>query len=180
MSNKNQISSIDVYNLKVIRENVNVFLKELSQLYDRENLKILEIAPQIHEGCKKYFKCAELHTLDLDPNSNAKFTADLCVENNDLIPNETYDMVICTEVLEHTKQPFKAVDEIYRILKPSGIAAVSTPFNFRIHGPLPDCWRFTEHGLRELFINFDSCIIKSLDDEHRFLCPIHYLTIANK
>ncbi|MCK5818286.1 MAG: methyltransferase domain-containing protein [Psychromonas sp.] len=50
-----------------------------------------------------------------------------------------------TEVLEHTLNPFRAINEIYRILKPNGILIMTTPFNFRIHNPLPDCWRISEH-----------------------------------
>lgn len=97
-----------------------------------------------------------------------------------IIPSNFFDVIICTEVLEHTLNPFNAVNELYRILKPDGKVFVSTPFNFRIHGPLPDCWRFTEHGLRALFKDYTSIEIYSKDDENRFLMPIQYHTIATK
>ena len=76
--------------------------------------------------------------------------------------------------------PFDAVKEIYRVLKPSGIVCVSVPFNFRIHGPLPDCWRFTEHGLRALFSSYEICELNALETENRDLMPIHYTLIAKK
>ncbi len=57
---------------------------------------------------------------------------------------------------------------------------VSTPFNFRIHGPLPDCWRFAEHGLKELFDAFEILELVALEDEERFLMPIQYTLIARK
>ena len=72
------------------------------------------------------------------------------------------------------------MNEIERILKSGGIALISTPYNFRIHGPLPDCWRFTEHGLRALFSNFDILSLDALEDEDRFLAPIHYTLVAKK
>jgi SAM-dependent methyltransferase len=77
-------------------------------------------------------------------------------------------------------QPFDAVNEIRRILKPGGVVIVSTPFNFRIHGPLPDCWRFTEHGLRALFKDYEIISLDALEEEDRFLMPIHYTLIARK
>jgi 2-polyprenyl-3-methyl-5-hydroxy-6-metoxy-1,4-benzoquinol methylase len=89
-------------------------------------------------------------------------------------------VVVCTEVLEHTLNPFLAVDEIHRLLKAGGILLATTPFNFRIHGPLPDCWRFTEHGIRALLRNFSEVKIDAAEDKRRFLMPFHYTTVARK
>lgn len=50
-----------------------------------------------------------------------------------------FDYILCTEVLEHTLNPFRAVYEMFRILKPKGLLFISVPFNFGIHRPLPDC-----------------------------------------
>ena len=105
---------------------------------------------------------------------------DICENNESIIKNNSFDMVVCTEVLEHTTNPFNAVIEIYRILKPKGIVYVTTPFDFRIHGPLPDCWRFTEHGLKELFKNFKKIKIKNIKNKKRYLMPVQYLLKATK
>jgi hypothetical protein len=66
------------------------------------------------------------------------------------------------------------------MLKEGGCLCVSTPFNFRIHGPLPDCWRFTEHGLRRLLWNFKIDELRPLDTPGRPLMPIQYTVIARK
>lgn len=174
------ISKTDNENLQKIRTNVSSFIAEHSGSYDSKEVLVLDVAPQDHEGAKPYFKYAKVETLDIDPDSGATYIADLCQNNEKIIPSNKFDVIICTEVLEHTKQPFDAVNELKRILKPGGTALVSTPYNLRIHGPLPDCWRFTEHGLRELFRDFETTDVKGLDDEHRFLMPVHYTTIARK
>lgn len=175
-----EVSEIDKRFLEQLRENVRLFSEATGRSYDAEGIRVLDIAPQIHEGARPYFQKSTIETLDIDPKSGATYVADLCANNQHLIPPETYDVVICTEVLEHTLQPFAAVEEIERILKKGGIVAVSTPFNFRIHGPLPDCWRFTEHGLRALFSNFDILQLEALEDDERFLMPIHYTLLARK
>ncbi|NTV51467.1 MAG: methyltransferase domain-containing protein, partial [Candidatus Firestonebacteria bacterium] len=39
----------------------------------------------------------------------------------------TFDLVICTEMLEHVGDPEQAMREIFRVLKPGGYAVISTP-----------------------------------------------------
>ena len=177
---KREVAEIDKKYFELLRDDVTSFMKRSSELYDKENTVLLDIAPQDHAGAAPYFKNSTVETLDIDPKSGANYIADICQKNEKIIPSEHFDIVVCTEVLEHTLQPFDAVDEIYRILKPGGKALISVPYNFRIHGPLPDCWRFTEHGLRALFKNFKEIELKSLDDENRFLAPIHYTMIVAK
>lgn len=173
------ISNIDKKHYNALRNNITNFIKKLS-VDDSPDLLILDVAPEIHKGAKEFFHKGVVKTLDIDVNSSADYIADLCKCNHDIIPDNFFDIVLCTEVLEHTNNPFLAVEELYRIVKPAGVVAVSTPFNFRIHNPLPDNWRFTEHGLRVLFSKFKSVDIEALIDENRFLMPVQYTVVAKK
>lgn len=175
-----EISELDRDYLSQIRRNVTRFLKKSAALYDFDAAVLLDVAPQDHDGAAPHFRLSRVETLDIDNASGATWVADLCANNSDLVPSNRFDFVVCTEVLEHTLRPFEAADEIYRVLKPQGLAFVSTPFNFRIHGPLPDCWRFTEHGLRELFRSFQIVELTALEAEDRFLMPIQYTLVAQK
>ena len=174
------ISEIDKNNYILIRNNVDKFILSLKNIYDKEKNLVLDIAPEIHQGVRGAFNSANIKTLDIDPNSAADYIANLCEKNDKIIPDNFFDLVVCTEVLEHTTNPFKAVEEIFRILKTGGVVAVTTPFNFRIHGPLPDNWRFTIHGLKELFKHFKILEINALEDESRNLMPIQYTLLAKK
>lgn len=173
-------SQIDVENLAVIRNGVVNFMKHVASRYTQSSGLLLDIAPQDHEGARPFFSAAvAIETFDIDPNSGCTHIGDICLHNV-FLADETYDFVVCTEVLEHTRQPFGAVDEIWRVLKPGGLVFVSTPFNFRIHGPLPDCWRFTEHGLRVLLERFEIVELNSIETPERPLTPIHYTVVARK
>jgi hypothetical protein len=69
-------------------------------------------------------------------------------------------VVLCLSVLEHTKHPQLAVDEMRRILKPGGICLVSVPFTFHLHDSPYDYWRFTKYGLQLMFEAFDEVEIR--------------------
>lgn len=72
------------------------------------------------------------------------------------IKSKSIDCILCTEVLEHLKDPQACVDEIYRLLHNDGLAFVSTPFFYPVHADPYDFQRFTEDGLRHLFREFKS------------------------
>lgn len=178
ISNK-KISRMDLKFYKLLREDVSLFLKHCGRKYDKDGL-LLDIAPQIHEGAEPYFKKVKIETLDVDPNSGATYVADICKNNKSIIPNKHYDFVVCTEVLEHVDDPFGAVREMHRILKNEGLLFCATPFNFRIHGPLPDYWRFTEHALKLLLRDFKILNFRQLEAKNRWLMPLHYTVVAQK
>ena len=178
-SKKVAISKFDKYCYRIIRKNIRYFLIRCAKKYDRRNLRVLDIAPQIHEEALVYFKKAKVETFDINPDSNTTYRGDI-TKYNRFLKSGTFDIIVCTEVLEHVLNPFSTVKEIYRLLKPSGILLLSAPFNFRIHGPLPDCWRFTKYGLRELLKKFKIIELNSIDTPKRNLMPIHYTVIAMK
>lgn len=178
---KNEVSQMDIAHLDEIRKSVDMFIHSTADKFDGSGKLMLDIAPQDWLGAAQAFKQSTIETLDIDPNATATYIADLCNNNSETIPNDRFDIVLCTEVLEHVLQPFDAVKEIHRILKPGGVALITTPYNFRIHGPLPDCWRFTEHGLRALFSKgFEISELVAVETEDRFLMPIHYRLVARK
>ncbi|KKQ25804.1 MAG: hypothetical protein US62_C0006G0025 [Candidatus Woesebacteria bacterium GW2011_GWA1_37_8] len=48
--------------------------------------------------------------------------------------DDTFDLVICNEVFEHLRiDPLKALREIHRVLKPSGLLILSTPNLYALH-----------------------------------------------
>ena len=49
------------------------------------------------------------------------------------IDEETFDYVLCTEVLEHVPEPIKAMKELTRICKKGGKLIITAPFTSGIH-----------------------------------------------
>src|SRR5262245_31462441 len=82
--------------------------------------------------------------------------ADICGDIHAMpIPDASYDCVVCTGTLEHVVDPWKAVAEIRRILKPGGIVHIDVPWKQGFHADPDDFWRFSLHGLRLLCRDFE-------------------------
>jgi SAM-dependent methyltransferase len=66
-------------------------------------------------------------------------------------PDATFDCLICSQVLYAVEDPAVAVREFRRVLRPGGIALVST-HGVKPYYPHPyDYWRWTHAGLVRLF-----------------------------
>lgn len=175
----NHLHEIDKTNFNIIRTGVIEHIKHSAFLYDKADCLVLDIAPQDWSGAKEFYLRSNVKTLDVDSCSSADYIADITKNNSEIICSNSIDVVIMTEVLEHTLNPFNSINEIYRMLKKGGVLIMTTPFNFRIHGPLPDCWRFSKYGLETLLENFTSVNIEE-NGLDRFLFPVQYKTIAEK
>ncbi|WP_444922547.1 HAD-IIIC family phosphatase [Microbulbifer sp. CnH-101-G] len=69
----------------------------------------------------------------------------------DIYEAESVDYIICAELLEHTEHYWRVINELLRILKVSGRAFVSVPFNFPAHEYPIDKWRLSFEYLKETF-----------------------------
>ncbi len=61
-----------------------------------------------------------------------------------------YDVVLCTQVLEHVGELDHTVHEVVRALRPGGDAVFSVPFIFGEHNSPHDYRRLSRHGARRL------------------------------
>jgi len=64
--------------------------------------------------------------------------------------DSTFDGAICTEVVEHVRDPLLAVREIGRICRPGALVYVTAPMTWPVHYEPNDYFRFTNHGLASL------------------------------
>ena len=58
-----------------------------------------------------------------------------------------YDIIFAEQVFEHLAYPYRAVKNVYAMLRPGGYFLTTTPFLFRIHASPIDCTRWTPQGL---------------------------------
>jgi SAM-dependent methyltransferase len=67
------------------------------------------------------------------------------------VEDASFDVVLCTQVLEHCDDPAQAVRELRRVTAPGGRVLAST-HGVQVYHPSPvDYWRWTHEGLRRVF-----------------------------
>jgi SAM-dependent methyltransferase len=138
---------------------------------------LLEIGPQDRSEVRERFGNYAIDTFDIVDTFKPTYVGDI-TKQNDFICDDAYDCVVCMDVIEHTLDPFGAVRELRRVLKHGGFLLTGAPLNFRIHGPIPDCWRFTEHGFKSLLRDFEVLEIDILETPGRDLFPMRYNVLA--
>lgn len=73
--------------------------------------------------------------------------------------------VLCLDTLEHVEYPYKAIEEVYRILKPDGIVVISSVMNYPIHDFPHDYWRFTPEAFRSIMKPFHNVYVNFAGQE---------------
>jgi len=98
-------------------------------------LKILHFAPEY--GLKKVlqsYQNLDYRNVDLDPD-----LADEVVDITNIpYPENSFDLILCSHVLGHVPDERKAVDELYRVLKPDGQALLMTIINWNLEETFED------------------------------------------
>lgn len=64
--------------------------------------------------------------------------------------DRAFDVVLCTQVLEHVPEPFAVLNELHRVLKEDGQLFLSAPQSWHQHQKPYDYYRYTSFGLRYL------------------------------
>ena len=94
-----------------------------------QNKKILHFAPEQIIKNILINSSANYYDADLD-TTRAKYNIDITKID---FPDNTFDYIICIHVLEHIVDDIKALNEIYRVLKPHGIAYLAVPCFNALH-----------------------------------------------
>ncbi len=112
---------------------------------------------------KSYIKCDEYVRVDKPSiyNNNGNLKSDIIFYDGKKLPfnDNTFDSIICTEVLEHIPNLDEIAKELNRVLKPKGTILISVPFTWDEHEVPNDFRRFTQFGIKLLLEKNGFCII---------------------
>ena len=98
---------------------------------------------------------------------------------------ETFDIVVSTEMLEHVMDWRSTVENLKTILRPGGVAVLTTrSIGFHMHGYPFDFWRYEPADMEQIFSDFVSVEVSSDPDAEmpgvfvKAIKPTHIHTYA--
>ena len=127
---------------KITRPRIKAFLQRHST--DRKTLDV---------GCgTALYGDLFPNRVTLDVAERPGIPVDIIADAHDLqqISDASFDVVLCTEVLEHLHTPLQALKEFHRVLAPGGQLILTTRFIYPLHDVPGDYYRYTKYGLKHL------------------------------
>ena len=100
--------------------------------WHKQGMSVLHFAPEpvFH---KLFSSFADIDYWPVDLNPKMRGVRKAVDITNITFDDETFDLIMCTHVLEHIPDDRKAMSELYRVLKKGGIALLNVPIFNRPH-----------------------------------------------
>ena len=131
---------------------------------DVEGKKVIEIGSLNVNGSLRDV------TMELNPSGyigidiTKGFGVDMICRAEDMMRefgNNSFDVVISTELLEHVKDWRKVISNIKNVCKPGGIILITTRSRgFPLHGYPDDFWRYELEDMKTIFSDYEILILE--------------------
>ena len=116
------------------------------------------------------------HGLEIDYPGNRNKKCATHWYSGDILPfsDQSYDIVLCSQVLEHSFNPEQLLAEMYRVLRPGGFVVLSIPFLWPEHEMPFDSQRYTSPGLKSILekVGFTKVTLKKTNPGCLLLCNL--------
>lgn len=147
---------------------IQAWVKKAKKDFIKSPGSILEVGSlNINGGVREFFKDAKNY---IGIDATGGLGVDKIINSHDILKSwkpDTFDIVICLEMLEHDNAPWITINNLSSVLKKGGFLIVSTPtFGFPLHRYPKDYFRFGEDAFRDIiFLGFKVRRLGEVRDE---------------
>jgi SAM-dependent methyltransferase len=133
------------------KNSINLFNKYAAEFFSPDKT-VLEVGPDAFPSTYQKLvngKYSLWHTLDIRDQDRLTY----CHPPNTIFPapEDTYDIVLSGQVLEHVPAIWDWITDLASACKPGGEVIIIAPTNWPYHEAPFDCWRVFPDGMRGLF-----------------------------
>lgn len=138
-----------------MHSNSRLLFDKFAKDHFRSGIRVLEIGPDDFPSTYRSTveaagnAVAAWDTLDLYANPRLTFVAES--EYRFPIADETYDIVLSGQVLEHVRKPWVWIRELARVCRSGGTVITINPVSWPYHQAPIDCWRVYPEGMKALY-----------------------------
>lgn len=138
--------------------NSELLFKKYQSEYFKPGIKVLEIGPSgipsaysliVGDPSIQWDTIDFASSIFIDTNTcNLTYTIEdpYCFP----IPDDTYDIVLSGQVIEHVQEIWKWMEELKRIVKSKGVIFTINPVSWPFHEAPLDCWRIFPSGIEAI------------------------------
>ena len=136
-----------------------LYLKEKTNLLEK-NISVLHVAPEII-FIKKFKKIVNWNYVSIDLKSPL---ADIKANIYNLpFKDNSFDLILCNHVLEHIEDDYKALNELYRVIKNKGILIAQIPLDKNLKKTFEDKEIIDRRERNKYFGQYDHVRVYGLD-----------------
>lgn len=132
--------------------NSKLLFQKHAKEYFPPDLRVLEIGPDGFPSSYQSIVADSSITWDtLNINGDARLTYRASSEYVFPIPDNTYDLILSGQVIEHVRKPWVWIKEVARVCKAGGTVITINPVSWPYHEAPIDCWRAFPEGMKALY-----------------------------
>ena len=127
-----------------------LFAKYASPCF-HSGMRVLEIGPdRFPSTYRAMVPCKGMQWDTLDISDSPKLTYPKSQLYSFPIADDTYDIVLSGQVIEHVAKIWRWMQELARVTKPGGLVITISPSSWPYHEAPIDCWRMYPEGMKAL------------------------------
>ena len=136
-----------------------LYLKEKTKFLEK-NISVLHVAPEII-FMKKFKKIVNWNYVSIDLKSPL---ADIKANIYNLpFKDNSFDLILCNHVLEHVENDYKALNELYRVIKNKGMLIAQIPLDKNLKKTFEDKEIINRRERKKYFGQYDHVRVYGLD-----------------
>lgn len=170
-----------------MHQNSMLLFNKYAKQYFAKQASVLEIGARIPSD---YYKALSRSDLDwryldiggaglssdnLDMNRTVKLDYAATDEYTFPIEDNSFDVVVSGQVLEHVRKIWVWMKEVARVTKPGGYVITINPVSWPYHEAPVDCWRVYPEGMKALYddagLDVEVCVHECLEVNAKRIIP---------
>lgn len=135
-----------------MHRNSCLLFKRYASAHIRPGDRVLEVGPD--ESPSSYRRLTDIDVAcwdSVDFPGRVPVTYELAEPYSFPIPDESYDVVLSGQVIEHVPKIWRWMPELARVTRPGGHIITVAPVSWPYHEAPHDCWRIYPAGLSALY-----------------------------